>query len=185
MACRQPLHVLTDPIVILIDVQNHTMCVTEHEKYALAATKPGGFAANGVPGGSGGAPTPGAPAVATGLEFLSIRPPWKCRWVLPPGAALEHGSYIYACTFERDSGFSWACTEWDLHVDGYVAVCGPPAPGCSIQGRGALPSTCVCTCNSPRVQWNAAPVAPVRRQRASTTTPSIVLVVHPAVHAWR
>lgn len=56
-------------------------CVTEHEKYALGATKPGGYAAQGFQAAPGGA----APAVkagggeAKGLEFLSSRPPWKCR----------------------------------------------------------------------------------------------------------
>jgi hypothetical protein len=28
-------------------LQGHTQCVTEHEKYALGATKPGGYAAGG------------------------------------------------------------------------------------------------------------------------------------------
>jgi cell growth-regulating nucleolar protein len=28
-------------------MQSHTQCVTEHEKYALGATKPGGYAASG------------------------------------------------------------------------------------------------------------------------------------------
>ena len=38
-------------------VQGHTQCVTEHEKYALGATKPGGYAATGYAAqqGSGGA----------------------------------------------------------------------------------------------------------------------------------
>ncbi|KAG1666515.1 hypothetical protein FOA52_014412 [Chlamydomonas sp. UWO 241] len=62
-------------------VTGHSSCVTEHEKYALAATKPGGSAADG------GAPSTGGPAGGsgrlvdnepTGLEFLSARPPWKC-----------------------------------------------------------------------------------------------------------
>ena len=41
--------------------QNHTQCVTEHEKYALAATKPGGKAHGGAAdgGGGGGGELPG------------------------------------------------------------------------------------------------------------------------------
>jgi cell growth-regulating nucleolar protein len=55
--------------------------VTEHEKYALGATKPGGFAEKGFHG-DGGAQRPAAAAAAdseaVGLEFLSERPPWRC-----------------------------------------------------------------------------------------------------------
>ncbi len=60
--------------------QNHSTCVTEHEKYALGATKPGGFAANGVQGRANGATQPASaqPSEPTGLEFLSSRPPWNC-----------------------------------------------------------------------------------------------------------
>ncbi|EFJ49197.1 hypothetical protein VOLCADRAFT_117335, partial [Volvox carteri f. nagariensis] len=59
-------------------VNGHTTCVTEHEKYALAATKPGGFAAGGLPANREGGSAAGTPAEPTGLEFLSTRPPWKC-----------------------------------------------------------------------------------------------------------
>jgi cell growth-regulating nucleolar protein len=57
--------------------------VTEHEKYALAATKPGGYASAGLAAGGGAAgPTGGGGAggegEASGLEFLSERPPWRC-----------------------------------------------------------------------------------------------------------
>lgn len=54
----------------------HNQCVSEHEKYALGATKPGGFAAGGFKSASSG----GVPSEAevTGVEFLSLRPPWKC-----------------------------------------------------------------------------------------------------------
>jgi hypothetical protein len=53
--------------------------VTEHEKYALLATKPGGAGAQtafaggtgGGGGGSAGGPTPGA-------QFLATRAPWLC-----------------------------------------------------------------------------------------------------------
>lgn len=60
-------------------VQGHTSCVTEHEKYAQGATKPGGFAEKGF-FGDGAAAAAGEPAAgaAEGLEFLSARPPWKC-----------------------------------------------------------------------------------------------------------
>ena len=62
-------------------VHGHTSCVTEHEKYAQGATKPGGFASQGFYGdgtaqqnGGGG----GGDGGAEGLEFLSTRAPWKC-----------------------------------------------------------------------------------------------------------
>ncbi|KAK9842100.1 hypothetical protein WJX81_008359 [Elliptochloris bilobata] len=63
-------------------VQGHTSCVTEHQKYALGATKAGGFASQGFYGG-GGLPAPAATAAAPeaaafGLEFLAARPPWRC-----------------------------------------------------------------------------------------------------------
>lgn len=58
--------------------QGHTTCVTEHEKYALGATKPGGYAAQGFNHGkaANGSATPSTEA--TGLEFLATRPPWAC-----------------------------------------------------------------------------------------------------------
>ena len=52
--------------------------MTEHDKYAKGATKPGGFAAGGFYGGGKAAAGDG-PAAASGLEFLSSRPPWKCN----------------------------------------------------------------------------------------------------------
>ena len=52
--------------------------MTEHDKYAKGATKPGGFAASGFYGGSKAAAENG-PAAAAGLEFLSTRAPWKCK----------------------------------------------------------------------------------------------------------
>ena len=58
-------------------LQEHTTCVTEHDKYAKGATKPGGYAASGFYGSEGLVKTPDASAAA-GLEFLSMRPPWKC-----------------------------------------------------------------------------------------------------------
>lgn len=59
------------------DVQEHTTCVTEHDKYAKGATKPGGFAAQGFYGSSENV-KPEAPAGPSGLEFLATRFPWKC-----------------------------------------------------------------------------------------------------------
>ena len=61
-------------------VQQHTSCVTEHEKYALSITKPGqehlmGAAANRDQGGGG--PVAGGGAVV-GEEFLSKQPPYEC-----------------------------------------------------------------------------------------------------------
>uniref|UniRef100_A0A7S0YHV6 C2H2-type domain-containing protein n=1 Tax=Polytomella parva TaxID=51329 RepID=A0A7S0YHV6_9CHLO len=57
-------------------VQGHSVCVTEFQKYALGATKPGGFAANGY---EGKAPVQSVTASEpTGLQFLATRPPWKC-----------------------------------------------------------------------------------------------------------
>ena len=65
-------------------VAGHVSCVTEHEKYALAATKPGQEGilaaskarnANGETGGGAGG---GGSSGAFGEELLSTRPPWKC-----------------------------------------------------------------------------------------------------------
>jgi cell growth-regulating nucleolar protein len=62
-------------------VHGHTSCVTEHEKYAQGATKPGGFASGGfygdgaAAGQQNGSAGGGGPE---GLEFLSTRAPWKC-----------------------------------------------------------------------------------------------------------
>jgi len=53
--------------------QGHTSCVTEHQKYALQATKPGGKGG----GGGGGGPAAAAPG-PTGLSFLATAPPWVC-----------------------------------------------------------------------------------------------------------
>ncbi len=62
-------------------MQSHNTCVTESQKYAEGATKPGGFAAKGFFEASGGAAA--ATAAPSGDpaedEFLSKRPPWKCR----------------------------------------------------------------------------------------------------------
>ena len=55
-------------------VQGHTSCVTEAQKYAEGATKPGGFAAGGVPGSSRG----GGAAAPVGLEFCRTQPPYRC-----------------------------------------------------------------------------------------------------------
>ena len=83
-------------------VQQHTSCVTEHEKYALGATKPGGkanYAANGGGKGGGGERGGGvaaekekgeqaplsSPATGSekkesipGREFLATEAPWMC-----------------------------------------------------------------------------------------------------------
>jgi len=59
-------------------VNGHSTCVTEHEKYALGATKPGGFAANGFSAPTQPSTKPAGEAEPSGLEFLSTRPPWKC-----------------------------------------------------------------------------------------------------------
>jgi cell growth-regulating nucleolar protein len=58
--------------------QGHTSCVTEHEKYALAATKPGGAGAQSAPGGGGGGTGGGGGGAASGLQFLATRAPWLC-----------------------------------------------------------------------------------------------------------
>ncbi|KAG7672406.1 hypothetical protein Ndes2526B_g09082 [Nannochloris sp. 'desiccata'] len=63
-------------------VHGHTSCVTEHEKYAQGATKPGGFASggfygDGTTGQQNGSGISGGGG-AEGLEFLSTRAPWKC-----------------------------------------------------------------------------------------------------------
>lgn len=64
-------------------VQNHTSCVTEHQKYALGATKPGGYAAKGYYNDTTGNAATAATAATddgdvVGMEFLSNNPPWKC-----------------------------------------------------------------------------------------------------------
>lgn len=64
-------------------VAGHTQCVTEHDKYAKGATKPGGFAekgfyeeGDGEQGGKKG--SAGGSGGISGEEFLSTRPPWYC-----------------------------------------------------------------------------------------------------------
>ncbi|KAL6748641.1 hypothetical protein V8C86DRAFT_1798146 [Haematococcus lacustris] len=56
----------------------HNVCVTEHEKYALGATKPGGSAAQGFKQTTQPNSSNQGPSEPSGLEFLSTRPPWKC-----------------------------------------------------------------------------------------------------------
>jgi len=97
-------------------VHGHTSCVTEHEKYAQGATKPGGFASggfygdgtteqqNGV-GSSGG---------VEGLEFLSTRAPWKCsicnvnctssETLMGHAAGAKHKRRAKAAIAARDGG---------------------------------------------------------------------------------
>lgn len=57
-------------------VHGHTSCVTEHEKYALGATKPGGVAAKTI--GQARNPTSNIDEGIVGAHFLSTRPPWHC-----------------------------------------------------------------------------------------------------------
>lgn len=58
----------------------HTTCVTESQKYAEGATKPGGFAAKGFYEASGGKSQAAAAAEDPSQdEFLATRPPWKCN----------------------------------------------------------------------------------------------------------
>jgi hypothetical protein len=80
---------VTQHLSLSLPSQGHSTCVTEHEKYALGATKPGGYASQGFykEGGAAAAPQQqqqqqgGGSEEELGLEFLSERPPWKCRWV--------------------------------------------------------------------------------------------------------
>lgn len=63
-------------------VHSHTQCVTEHEKYAKGATKPGGFAEKGFYAKSdtqsGEDVGMQAADEVTGAQFLSTFAPWKC-----------------------------------------------------------------------------------------------------------
>lgn len=61
-------------------VAGHTQCVTEHDKYAKGATKPGGFAEKGFyeEGGKKQGSSVGGGGGISGEEFLSTRPPWCC-----------------------------------------------------------------------------------------------------------
>ena len=59
-------------------VHSHTSCVTEHDKYAKGATKPGGFAAKGFYSGDGGKEDAGPSGEIVGEAWLSTRPPWRC-----------------------------------------------------------------------------------------------------------
>ena len=61
----------------LTAVQGHTQCVTEHEKYALGATKPGGYAASGFAGE--GAAKPGQEGERRSCDS------WFCYCVGPVG----------------------------------------------------------------------------------------------------
>ena len=72
-------------------MSSHDSCVTEHDKYAKGATKPGGAAANGFFGDGAAAAAPAAAAAAAasvarsgseaveGAEHLSTRFPWRCH----------------------------------------------------------------------------------------------------------
>ena len=82
-SCRN-LHTCSTPEVygFLAILQAHTTCVTESQKYAEGATKPGGFAAKGFFEAAGGTLAPAVPAAARDPaddEFLAKRPPWRCR----------------------------------------------------------------------------------------------------------
>mmetsp|Transcript_5322 Transcript_5322/g.33404 ORF Transcript_5322/g.33404 Transcript_5322/m.33404 type:complete len:257 (-) Transcript_5322:1866-2636(-) len=57
-------------------VHGHTSCVTEHEKYALGATKPGGVAGKSL--GQAQNPTGCVDEGIVGAQFLATRPPWHC-----------------------------------------------------------------------------------------------------------
>lgn len=67
-------------------VQGHTTCVTEHEKYALGATKPGGkasaFNGTAAKGKMGGQTGPFSGEERTddivGREYLATKAPWFC-----------------------------------------------------------------------------------------------------------
>ena len=64
--------------------QGHATCVTEVDKYAKGATKPGGYAAQGYYKDASGATVAvtAQPAASTcepaDTAFLSTRPPWTC-----------------------------------------------------------------------------------------------------------
>lgn len=68
----------------LTALQGHATCVTEADKYAKGATKPGGYAAQGYFKDGTGATTAvvAQPAASASdpadTAFLSTRPPWKC-----------------------------------------------------------------------------------------------------------
>jgi hypothetical protein len=55
-------------------LQGHTSCVTEVQKYAEGATKPGGFAAQGYVGEK----QPECSDEVAGGEFLTKSAPWRC-----------------------------------------------------------------------------------------------------------
>ena len=65
-------------------VQGHATCVTEVDKYAKGATKPGGYAAQGYykDGSCATIAVVAQPAASTSepadTAFLSTRPPWAC-----------------------------------------------------------------------------------------------------------
>ena len=56
----------------------HNSCVTEHQKYAECATKPGGAAARGGVAGAGGA-AGGSTGDAVGLEYMTEKAPYRCE----------------------------------------------------------------------------------------------------------
>ena len=61
-------------------VHGHTKCVTEHEKYAEGATKPGGYASKGfyLDAATAGSREEVKGEAVAGMEFLSEKAPWKC-----------------------------------------------------------------------------------------------------------
>lgn len=62
------------------DAKAHNTCVTEHQKYAEGATKPGGMIGSG-PTTNGGLLDRSNEVQGTtvGAEFLATSWPWKCR----------------------------------------------------------------------------------------------------------
>ena len=63
------------------DAKKHNSCVTEHQKYAEGATKPGGIAANRSSNQATPIPQNESQNGVAGLEFLSTGRPWSCRCV--------------------------------------------------------------------------------------------------------
>jgi hypothetical protein len=171
--------------------QSHNSCVTEHDKYAKGATKPGGFAAKGFYGdgegaGGGGAGPPTTPADApppVGLEFLATRPPWACsacgvtctsrETLLGHAAGVKHRRRANAAA-KAAAGGGGGQEEKETAQPAEQAAA-PPAP----PATPAPPTKAPATAKSKPPKWKklgvaALAAAPKRRLKVAALTAAVL-----------
>lgn len=113
-------------------MQGHATCVTEVDKYAKGATKPGGYAAQGYYKDGSGATIAVTQPVASTSEpadtaYLATRPPWTCTvckvsctsqdTLLGHAAGIKHRRRV-SKLLSDPTGQAWA----DIALDGVCAV---------------------------------------------------------------